>query len=380
MKEWFNKITAAISAAFTVALSVFCTFFPIGRIQITVSPAVFETGDDYYAVVWATSTKSTGYIKYTYNGEEKTIWDAPSGLIATDNTVHVIKVPKEELRNNTYKVGSQYVVFKYGYSALKGKTVESQPITFNGIEKEDGIKILTLSDIHDMTEPVENAVNSLNCQPDVVALVGDISSSMEEKSTYTESILGNAAKYSKGEIPVIYIRGNHETRGEFASQMIQYFPTKTGEFYYTFNFGSLSAIVLDSGEDKEDSNKEYDGLVDFSSYRQQELKWINSLSEEDFNGKYKLVFSHNPVVNNYFGNDWTINLKNLGADLIVGGHFHKTKFTDGELPVLIDGGKGKESLGYEYAATLITLNDGKINILTVDNNGRTILDEIIECK
>ena len=89
-----------------------------------------------------------------------------------------------------------------------------------------------------------------------------------------KDILGNAAYLSKGEYPVVYVRGNHETRGEFAAHLRDYFPTDTNELYFTFRYGPVSAVVIDSGEDKADDHYEYSGLVDFESYRQQEFDWL----------------------------------------------------------------------------------------------------------
>lgn len=95
--------------AFLTAVSNFCwgAISGIG-FGITVEPSVFEC-DDCYAVIWVTSGKGSGCVKYTYNDEEKTVWDSRSGAIASDDTIHVVKVPKNELIGNEYKVVSQSV-------------------------------------------------------------------------------------------------------------------------------------------------------------------------------------------------------------------------------------------------------------------------------
>lgn len=45
-------------------------------------------------------------------------------------------------------------------------------------------------------------------------------------------------------------RGNHENRGAYAQHWLDYFPTPTGETYYTFRRGPAFFIVLDGCEDK----------------------------------------------------------------------------------------------------------------------------------
>ncbi len=341
--------------------------------KIKVAPSVFDMGNENYCVVFVTSLKGSGYIKYTVNGEEKIIWDTTSGTISTHDTVHKIIVPKDELRGNTYVVGSQYVAYKFGYSAIKGNSVESEPIKFRGEEKDDEIKLLTITDIHEMTDSVKKSLTFFTEEYDMLILLGDIVSDFGNKSRFTDHVLNDAAFISKGEIPVVYARGNHETRGEYASQMLQYFPTDTGELYYTFDFGGLSAIVLDPGEDKEDDHVEYSGLVDFSSYREKQFNWINSLKAEDFTGRYKIVFSHEPRLTDHFEMNWEAPLKSLGFDLITGGHLHRSELIEGDIPAFV--ACGKYSGG--WAASSLTLENGTIRMLTINTEGETVLDKTI---
>lgn len=341
--------------------------------KIKVQPAVFDMGADYYCILFESSLKGSGYVRYTYDGEEKTVWDTTAGIIATHDTVHKIIVPKKELINNTYVVGSQYVPFKYGYTAQKGNIAESEPFHFKGEEKEDNIKILTITDIHEMEEDVKKAVSYFDEEFDMVVMLGDITSNFEQKKKFTDHILADAAFLSKGEIPVVYTRGNHETRGEYASQLLQYFPTETGEFFFTFDFGGLSAIVLDSGEDKDDDHEEYSGLIDFANYRIKEFNWIKSLNAEDFPGKYKIVFCHEPRIDDHFGENWMAPLNDLGFSLVVGGHLHRSELIESEIPAFVACGKYKGG----WAASSLTLKNGEIKLLTINTNGEIVLDKTI---
>ncbi len=344
--------------------------------KIKVAPAVFDMGEENFCIMFESALKGSGYVKYTFEGEEKILWDATAGIIATHDTVHKITVPKNELINNTYVVGSQYVPFKFAYTAVKGNTAESGPIHFRGEEKEDNIKILAITDIHESENEVKKAVSRFDGDFDMVVMLGDITSNFEKKEKFTDHILADAAFISKGEIPVVYTRGNHETRGEFASQLLQYFPTVTGEFYYTLNFGGLSAVVLDSGEDKEDGHKEYSGLVDFNTYREQEYSWIKSLEAEGFTGSYKIVFCHEPRIDDHFGKNWMTHLKNLGFSLVVGGHLHTSEFIESEIPAFV--ACGKYSGG--WAASSLTLTNGTIKMLTINTEGEVLADKTITVK
>lgn len=371
-----KKVLIIIGAVIgAILITALCGFIAINVApqKIKVQPAVFDMGNENYCVVFKTSLKGSGYIKYTVDGKEKTVWDTTSGTISTHDTVHKIIVPKDELRNNTYVVGSQFVLYKLGYNALKGRSVESSPVNFRGEEKEDDIKILALTDIHEMEDSVEKSLTYFTEEYDMLVMLGDIVSDFGSKARFTDHVLKDAAAFSKGEIPVVYTRGNHETRGEYASQLLQYFPTETGELYYTFEFGPLSAIVLDAGEDKEDEHKEYSGLVDFASYREKEFNWINSLDAKDFDGKYKIVFCHFPRIDEHFGMNWMTPLKEMGFQLIVGGHHHTSTIFETEIPAFDACGKYKGG----WAASSLTLKDGKIRMLTINTEGETVLDETL---
>lgn len=375
MAKKFAKIAGiVILVLILIAGGITVSLFTLPQ-KIKVPPTVFDMGDENYCVLFVTSLKGSGYIKYTVNGEEKVIRDTTSGTISTHDTVHKIIVPKEELRNNSYVVGSQFVAYKLGYSAIKGGSVESGPINFRGGEKEDGIKLLAITDVHEMMNEVKKSLEFFTEEYDMMVFLGDICSDFGNKSRFTDHVLADASYITKGEYPVVYARGNHETRGEYASQMLEYFPTSTGELYYTFSYGGLSAIVLDPGEDKEDDHVEYSGLVDFSSYREKQFKWINSLKAEDFTGRYKLVFSHDPTLTEHFGKNWEEPLKNLGFNLIVGGHHHQSSLTKGDISVFIAGGKNSD---FTWAASSITMENGEIKMKTVNVDGTTILKDSIE--
>ena len=378
LEDFFKNIKSFFNGFFSVlgvALTVIASFFPIFSFEIITDPVVFECGGDNYVIMWETSSKGTGYVTYEYNGEEKKVWDVSNGNVKTDDTVHIVEVPKNELRGNTYKAVSQYVAFRFGYNAYSGKIAETEEIQFNGIEKEDDINILAVSDTHNLIDPVLNSVSYFEEKADMIVLNGDIADEAVYKTDFTQSILSLASKLSKGSVPVVYVRGNHETRGEYAAHFIDYFPTVTGEFYFTFDFGPISAVVLDGGEDISDDNEDFKGFIDFTSYRNEELKWINSLDKNDFNGKYKIVLSHYPYLDNHFGHDWATPLKNLDMDFLIAGHYHISTFTDGDLPVFINGGKRNDGT---FVSSMININDNKIHMKAIDNQGITVFDKTAE--
>ena len=49
---------------------------------------------------------------------------------------------------------------------------------------------------------------------------------------------------------------------------------KIYQFYFSFEHGPVYAIVLDTGEDKPDSEEVYAGIVDSDNYRREQAAWL----------------------------------------------------------------------------------------------------------
>ena len=340
--------------------------------KIDNAAAVFETGDEMYTVMWTTTRPGSGYVTYTYDGKDYTVNDQENGCIRSLDTVHSVRVPKAHLDHNTYAVHSQYVATKQGYDAVKGKTVSSEPVHFKGYDGQNELNVLVLSDIHENRAAADDAAKHFEKQPDLVVLNGDITSTMVEKKQ-VGTIISYANHFSNGgEIPVAYLRGNHETRGEFASEMPKYFKTGNDGLYYSFTYGPVHVLALDSGEDKEDSHREYSGLIDFRSYIAEETKWLNSVEAPD--APYQIAISHKPELDDLDGNQWQGILEDKGIDAVVSGHVHTLNLhynDDAPFYQFVTGPFGS----YGAVATMLTFKEGKINAKSYNKTGVCLADE-----
>ena len=335
--------------------------------------AVFESGDGMYTVMWTTTRPGSGYVTYTFGGKDYTVYDAVGGNIRSTDTIHSVRVPKAHIDNNTYTYHSQYVGTKQAYTAVKGKTIDSKPVDFAGYKGESEINALVIADVHDGPDRSEKAMKYFDKTPSIIILDGDMSSQMETKKDFI-NILKYAHQFSEGKIPVAYARGNHEPRGEYASEMLRYFRTTTGGLYYTFSYGPLWAVVLDSGEDKEDGNGEYNGLVDFRSYIAEETKWLANVEAPD--SPYRIAVSHKPELDDLDGNQWLGMLGNIGTDAVISGHWHTLDlhFREGSAPFyrFIT---GPDSDSSNAAAAMFTFSEGGIKAVAYNWKGECLADE-----
>ncbi len=103
---------------------------------------------------------------------------------------------------------------------------------------------------------------------------GDILGHIEDEPQIIDHVLKPCSDLFAKEIPFIYVRGNHEARGKFARMLPNYLSTPKGSYYYAFDHGPVHFIVMDSGEDKDDTSVEYSGLADFDRYREEQRVWL----------------------------------------------------------------------------------------------------------
>lgn len=359
-------MSAIISVQAALSLPVLSINF-----RFDTKATVFESGDNMYTVMWTTTRPASGYVTYTYEGTEYTVYDQVGGNIRSTDTIHSVRVPKEHLDNNEYTYHSQYVGTKQAYTAIKGRTISSQSVSFAGYNGESEIKAMVIADVHEDPQPFKKAMDKFGETPSIIILDGDIASGMTSKTRFV-NILKYANQFSEGKIPVAYARGNHEPRGEYASEMIKYFRTSADGLYYTFNYGPLWAVVLDSGEDKEDSHREYSGLIDFRSYIAEETKWLNSVEAPD--APYQIAISHKPELDDLDGNQWQGILNNKGIDAVVSGHVHTLDLhynEDAPFYQFVTGLFGS----YGAVATMLTFKDGKINAKSYNHAGVCLADE-----
>ncbi len=365
-------------------VSSFLTVFPIGSYEITSAPAVIDTGSGY-SVVFATTSEGTGYITYNYNGTEYKVYDETGGRLNSDSKIHSIFVPYEHLKNNSYKVGSVKVIDGFSYGSRLGKEVVSDSYTFKSNENETQ-KYLTISDWHTNIEGVYSCIPHLDDYNGVI-LLGDASPGLDFENEAVINIVELAGTLSKGEMPVIYARGNHETRGNYAGKLLN--ALGLSDFYYQTQIGDISFVILDSGEDKDDSHAEYGGLTDYNTYRKNQIEWLKTVT---VNTEKTVVLCHSWKISDVeeeLSNIGWQEIDRLGASLLVCGHSHNCRFVGEEtedqrefdvmnkypnITAYMDGGNANDV----FVASHLTFSENGILITAVNSNGENVFNKTVE--
>lgn len=305
-------------------------------------PSVFRVGCDYQ-IIFRTKTKGLGWVEI--DGARYT--DEECGLLKY-GTVHKISVPGVALDEK-----KKYTVVFIEYKEKppyfpKGVETVRKEYSFIPCEGED-FTLFQFADTHGAVitplEAYRKFVESRGGRDaDVIVLNGDINDSSDTVECFDVSF-ALAGEAVHGTRPVLYSRGNHDTRGHAAELLPDYIPTafREGrrETFYTFRLGSLWGIVLDCGEDKYDTNEEYGGTVYFDNFRRRETAYLESVladAENEWNAPgvtTRIALCHVPFVEHFkfpfdvggeYYEKWTRILSEMNTDLLVCGHMHRAYF------------------------------------------------------
>ena len=258
-----------------------------------ICPAVCSAGENYIICV----PTPVPVLMSVFVGEEEFTNDV-CGVKITSCYVQKFTIPIPLLNMvKQYKV-SYEIIYREAYCSQKEAPV-SKTFLFRPIEKTEDIRIYHLSDVHGKKAAALKAGSYFGEGLDLLILNGDISSSTQ---TVSESLLPLkiAASLTKGEIPCIITRGNHDLRGKYAERISEFYPLDHGKFYYSVQLGPIWFLVLDCGEDKNDDHREYAGTVAFHKYRQKETAFLKELADAHACSapdiRYKILVSHIPFM------------------------------------------------------------------------------------
>lgn len=364
-----SSVKRGIAFGLTCVLAVSAVFalFPCNSYKFLADPMVIDNGE-IYSVVFATNDTGTGFVEYTYQGKSYIEYDEAAGRLK-NSMIHTVQIPKEHLDGNTYRVGSTRIIEERSYGGRSGKYLLSKNYTFTAPQGETQT-YLTVSDWHMHLQKAYNAVQHAGDYNGVI-LLGDAVPGLETEKDIAKYIVSFGGKVSHGVMPVLYVRGNHETRGPFAAALPAYLGMES--FFYTADYGNYRFLLLDSGEDKEDSHPEYGGMVNYGEYRADMVAWLEGLEKTE-QKTITLVHDSKICVEENLRERAKTRLQELNATEIVSGHYHVCKFEQKDsLNIYTDGGF-KDG---EYTASKLTLTPKAYRLTAWNHNGQQVFDKEI---
>lgn len=300
------------------------------------------------------------------------------------NSMRFRFVVAHEGRDFSYQVVAKEVIRFDPYKIAYGTSIES-PCTRTLLPfttENENAHILILNDLHEQIDSYALLYNKSTLpKKDLVILNGDSFHYINKQQDLIDKLLAPVAKLFATHTPFIMVRGNHETRGEFARNFKEYFDFPENKFYHAFILRATFWIILDGGEDKPDSHEVYAQTVDYDSYRLEQKEWLSQIlqSKEKKKAKHTVVVTHIPF---FHSDDWhgTIHNRECFDDLlqknnvtaVISGHTHQYGFyppnADHNYHVIIGGGPKEDQ------RTLIEIISSQtvFNLVLKKENGEII--------
>jgi acid phosphatase type 7 len=333
------------------------------QLYFTSGPTLQQLSETTVHINWVTSPSTTSWVEYGQTlALGKKARNSQHGLF--DANLPVEKAILSDLKPGTqyyYRTVSVEIKEYKAYYVEYGDTLYSDIYSFTTPHNDlNSFSFLAFNDVHDRPGFIGD-VAKREKDFDFVVLLGDIMGHIDHEKDIVSNILAPASEYFATEKPFFYVRGNHEARGPQARKLIDYIETPDGNFYYSFQYGPVFFIVLDTGEDKPDTNQYYYGLTDFDHYRAQQAAWLKELvnSEEFKEAKFRVLLIH-----------WPVLLREVVASDEIHRHGRRNAqkhFAD----LLHNNGIDLQLCGHTHRYEIIKPQKGVSNIYTVVGGGHT---------
>lgn len=364
-------------------------------IQITNGPYLQRIGENEATIIWTTNNDAISWLELApagndsfYATERPRYYNTSHGSRVIDK-LHRITVkglsPGTEYR---YRIFSKEVTGYAGHQVLYGTIASSnvysrKPFSFTTLDKnKKAFSFRVVNDIHGKADNLLAMLKDVKKEnTDLVIFNGDMISTLNDEKEIFTGFMDTAIELFAKEIPIFYTRGNHETRGRANTKLYDYFPGSNGHFYFAFRHGPVFFLVLDSGEDKPDSDIEYSELSQFDNYRDEQKEWIETViaTPEFQSAPFRIAIMHIPPSGTTWHGTQDVARKFLpllnkaNIDIMLSGHTHNYKYIDKgddqniHFPVLIND---------DETYLEISVNS-QIEILQKDMSGKTVNRHVV---
>ena len=375
---------------FLFVAMLLCGVYSAQAIKIIHGPYLQAVSDTEATIMWVTDVKALSWVELApndgtnfYHVERPQYYQTYLGK-RVYGTVHQIRITGlEPGKSYRYSTSSKEVVDMKGHRVTYGHVATTKVYgknfknVFTTLQPgKESIQFIMLNDIHAKQEKMAALLNTFEKgKTDMVFYTGDMVSMVPTEEILFQGFVDLSVEHFAKQVPFYLARGNHETRGLFATSFMTYFPSLTGKPYYTLKHGDVFFIILDGGEDKPDSCLEYYETAQYDNYRKEEAEWLKKVVESDDckNAKYRVVLMHMPPIGGknmwhgpkHAGECFFPVLNKANITVMLSGHTHRYSYntpetTDAEFPILVNA---------HNTALKANVNKSGITIDVIDTNG-----------
>lgn len=298
-------------------------------INMITYPSVYAVDEEYLVSVLV-GTECTMWVEV----DGRCYYDHSNGILRSAKFVHMARVPRLRLDGaRKYTVHLRKINERKPYYTDYGDE-EIIDFDFKPVEEKESYNFINLADAHCLVDEPIRSGSYFGDELDFLLMNGDIPNHSGDVE-YFKTIYQISGEITKGRVPCVFSRGNHDLRGIFAEQIADYTPVSlSGKSYFTFRLGPVWGIVVDCGEDKRDNQVEYGRTICCEAFREEESEYIDGVIAK---GEYKecpvrLIVSHVPFefrmkppfdIEQERYASWCEKLKAVKPRLMLTGHMHQ---------------------------------------------------------
>ena len=314
-------------------------------------PYLQNMGSDEVTVYFTTSAEAYSWVevigdKWTKPQRFATMFAGQYDAYTKENRVRITGLrPGVQYR---YRLISKEITKYQPYSVKYGDSIATAWEEFHTLNpKQQNFTFVLTNDGHDKPQKIKNLLGKFPLTDvDMVFYLGDMISYYDkEEAPYYGYIDPSVEIFAKNK-PFISIRGNHEMRGKLTRKYMNLIGCPNNRFYNIAYFGNTVVVMLDTGEDKPDTQPVYAGMNSYDGYRMEQIEWLKreAATKRFKAAKNKIVMMHIPPLvtddRNSPEEHAAIELEKhfkplfneIGIDLTISGHLHKyTLVEKGEL-------------------------------------------------
>lgn len=381
-----------INLFFLFCLLTTLPLFAQEDIKITHAPYLQNLGENEVTIVWTVNKPSVGWVElapddgtHFYRTERPKVFNAKNGIKLT-STVHTVHLKGLEPGTRyRYRVYSQEVLSHVGWKVIYGNVAATdvygqKPLFFKTSDHAmQTVNFAMVNDIHGKSDMLEKLVSHCDLKAtDLFLFNGDMVSIFNSEKEIFDGFMSKATELFASELPMYYTRGNHETRGSFATSFQDYFSPGQEHIYYMFRQGPVCFVILDSGEDKPDTDLEYAGITVYDQYRTEQAEWLKKVleSKEYKEAPFKVVVCHMPPFGGWHGElevaeKFIPLLNNADVDVMLCGHLHRYMRNEPK-----DGVKFPVIVNSNNTLLKAEVMNNKLSIKILDQDGKE-MDKLI---
>jgi predicted phosphodiesterase len=293
-------------------------------------PFLVAPSETSVSIAWTTDTPCHSKILYGIDKLDQEAIHQVNGLLPVGTTHSVVLTGLKPGQRYQYQAVSTRVVKLKGYWPDKGLSVKSEISTFTTFDgSRPTSTFYVVTDTHEDATRIGALMKLADWQrADYLLHLGDAFNTVESEDQIFAKWLDPIRQSIGPSIPLIYAKGNHDSRGPFARNLPDYVPIEEGRFYYSRDQGPVHLVVVDTGEDKPDNTNVYAHLNAFGAYREQELSWLQEHSRTSKRmaaAAFRIVALHQPMWGYVEGDRerWTDWANRSKIDLVIAGHTHR---------------------------------------------------------